>query len=192
MTENKGITVYCGSSAGKNPAFAEAAAAVGHEIALSGLPLIYGGGHMGMMGALGRAVLENGGHTIAVIPQFMVERGWNDSDATETIVTDSMHSRKFTMARKARGVIALPGGIGTWEELSEIITWRQLGLYKGNIVLLNIAGYYDPWLAQFDQAVDEGFIPASHRGLFSVTGNPAQAVALASSTVLPHEAAPKF
>lgn len=177
----KGITVYCGSCPGANPRFAEAAAVIGSETARLGLPLVYGGGKMGLMGVAGRACREAGGCTRAVIPQFMVERGWNDPDATETVVTPDMHTRKKLMADSARGVIALPGGVGTFEELSEIITWRQLGLYSGNIVILNVSHYYDPLLAQIDRAVDEGFLPASHRSLFAVTENAAVAVALAAA-----------
>lgn len=173
------MTVYCGSSTGRNPHFVDAARAVGRAIADSGATLVYGGGHMGLMGAVGRATTENGGRSIAVIPQFMIDRGWNDPHASETVVTSSMHERKATMAAMARGVIALPGGIGTWEELCETITWRQLELFNGNIVVLNLEGYYDSWLAQFDAAIAEGFLPASHRALFAVTEDPAEAVKLA-------------
>lgn len=188
----KGITVYCGSSTGRNPLYAEAAAVVGSEIARRGLPLIYGGGHMGLMGAVGRAARAAGGTTVAIIPLFMVERGWNDHEATSTVVTPSMHVRKHTMATHARGVIALPGGVGTFEELCEIITWRQLGLFDGNIVVLDIAGYYRPWLEQFDNAVAEGFLPASHRALFAVTSDPAEAVALAAADKAEKNIEPKF
>lgn len=191
-TKDKGITVYCGSSTGRNPHYAKAAREVGRHIALKGLPLYYGGGHMGLMGEVGRAVRASGGRAIAIIPQFMVERGWNDSEADGTIITPSMHIRKATMAERAVGVIALPGGVGTFEELCEIITWRQLGLYGGNIVVLNIDGYYDSWLAQFDTAIAEGFLPESHRNLFHVTSDPAEAVAHASSTASTSPAEPKF
>lgn len=177
----KGITIYCGSASGRDPRFREAAVTVGTEIARRGLPLIYGGGNMGMMGAASAAARDAGGTTVAIIPQFMVDRGWNDAASTTTIVTEGMHDRKQRMASMACGVIALPGGIGTIEELSEIITWRQLGLYGGNIVILNVAHYYDSYLAQIDDAVAAGFLPADHRSLFAVTENPAVAVALASA-----------
>ena len=188
----KGITVYCGSSSGNNPHYAEAARLLGHEISAHGKPLYYGGGHMGLMGEVGRAVRNSGGTTVAVIPEFMVERGWNDSDATHTIITPSMHVRKETMAARALGVIAMPGGVGTFEELCEIITWRQLGLFEGNIVVLNIDGYYDSWLAQFDKAVSDGFLPRSHRNLFFTTSDPAEAVAVALSSDIDNAIEPKF
>ena len=188
----KGITVYCGSSAGNNPAYARAAEVVGAEIGRRGLPLIYGGGHMGLMGAVGRSVREAGGTTVAVIPRFMVERGWNDASASETVVTESMHERKKLMAECARGIIALPGGVGTFEELCEIITWRQLGLFTGNIVVLNVEGYYDAWRRQFEKAVEEGFFPASHLDLFHITSSPVEAVELASAAESLHTVDPKF
>lgn len=175
-TPRKGITVYCGSSSGNNPAYLKAAVDLGRLIAKSGLPLYYGGGHMGLMGAVGREVIKNGGTAVAVIPQFMVERGWNDAMASSTIVTDSMHSRKHLMANMALGAIALPGGIGTFEELSEIITWRQLGLYDGNIVVLNINGYYDSWIEQMHTAVREGFFSRAHLDLFHVADTAADAI----------------
>ena len=188
----RGITVYCGSAAGRNPLFAEAATAVGSEIARLGLPLYYGGGHMGLMGAVGKAVREAGGRAVAIIPQFMVERGWNDPAASDTVVTPSMHVRKQTMAECAVGIIAMPGGVGTFEELCEIITWRQLGLFGGNIVVLNVAGYYDAFIAQFDRAVTDGFFLSSHRALFDVTDNPAEAVALAARTDISMSVEAKF
>lgn len=188
----KGITVYCGSSEGHNPLYAVAAEVVGKEIASAGLPLIYGGGHMGLMGVVGRSVRAAGGKSVAVIPEFMVKRGWNDNEATQTVVTPSMHVRKETMAAMAVGTIALPGGIGTFEELSEIITWRQLGLYSGNIVILNVDGYYDSWLAQINKAIDEGFLPASHSRLFAVTADAADAVRLAANPHSPVSPEPKF
>ena len=181
MEHAKGITIYCGSCAGRDPRFAEAAAEVGRETARRGLTLIYGGGSTGLMGAAGRAAREAGGRTRAVIPQFMVDRGWNDAESTETVVTPDMHSRKARMAAMATGVVAMPGGVGTFEELAEIITWRQLGLYDGNIVILNVAHYYDALLAQIDSAVEAGFLPADHRRLFAVTENAVVAVALASA-----------
>lgn len=175
----KGITIYCGSSEGRCERFGEDARTVGEEIARRGLPLIYGGGRMGLMGIAGRACRAARGCTHAVIPGFMVERGWNDPDSTLTTTTAGMHERKSLMASMARGVIAMAGGVGTFEELSEIITWRQLGLYEGNIVILNTLHYYDSYLEQIDRAVGEGFLPADHRRLFEVTENAAVAVALA-------------
>lgn len=181
QTDLKGITIYCGSSAGTDPAFLEAAEGVGRAIAERGLPLIYGGGFMGMMGAASRAARTAGGATVAVIPQFMVERGWNDPDTTEIVVTPDMHSRKELLAGYAIGAIALPGGIGTFEELTELITWRQLGLYHGNIVILNTNGYYDHLLAMLDNAMTTGFMPSDHKALWHVSTDPAEAVAAAAA-----------
>lgn len=192
MELKKGITVYCGSGIGNNPEFAEAAEILGREIARRRLPLYYGGGKMGLMGAVGHSVRANGGESVAVIPGFMVERGWNDTASTHTVETRSMHERKEYFARHALGCIALPGGVGTFEELCEIITWRQLGLFSGNIVVMNIDGYYDSWLAQFHKAVEEGFFKKSHLGLFDVTDDPVEAVALASRPNDDKEIEPKF
>lgn len=188
----KGVTIYCGSSTGARAEFTEAAAAVGRAIAAAGVPMISGGGNMGMMGAAAEACRAAGGRNIAVIPQFMVDRGWNDTDAVETVVTPDMHIRKQIMARMAKGVIALPGGIGTLEELCEIITWRQLGLFRGNVVILNTAGYYDPLLSVLSNAVAEGFMPADHSRLWQVTTSPEQAVEWALAATADMELKPKF
>lgn len=147
---------------------------------------------MGLMGEAARAALTAGGNTVAVIPQFMIERGWNDPSASETIVTEGMHPRKERMAAMARGAIALPGGIGTFEELTELITWRQLGLYCGNIVILNIGGYYDCLLGQLDRAVEAGFLPADHRALYHTTSEATEAVALALASGSMSTLSPKF
>lgn len=175
----KGITIYCGSGTGNDPAFAQAARAVGRAVAATDLPLIYGGGRMGMMYAAASACREAGGETLSVIPSFMVDRGWDDKDSTYTIVTADMHSRKQTFASHCVGAVAMPGGIGTFEELTELITWRQLGLYDGNIVILNINGYYDALLAQLGAAIRAGFMPDDHSQLWHVTDDPADAVAAA-------------
>ncbi|MDO4320772.1 MAG: TIGR00730 family Rossman fold protein [Bacteroidales bacterium] len=176
----KGITIYCGSGTGNDPAFAEAARAVGRAVADTGLPLIYGGGRMGMMYAAAAACRDAGGETLSVIPGFMVERLWDDKESTYTIVTPDMHTRKQTFAARCKGAIAMPGGIGTFEELTELITWRQLGLFVGNIVILNINGYYDDLLAQLDAAIKAGFMPADHCRLWEVTDDAAHAVSLAT------------
>lgn len=177
----EGITIYCGSGAGNAPEYAAAARAVGRAVALAGLTLVSGGGHMGMMGQASRAAREAGGKTVAIIPQFMIDRGWNDPEADTTVATPDMHRRKELMAASACGVIAMPGGVGTFEELTEIITWRQLGLYGGNIVILNIKGYYDPLLLQMARAVECGFLPEGHDSLWTVTSDPDEAVRLASA-----------
>ena len=176
---SKGITVYGGSAGGRNPLYVETAEAVGVAVAEAGVPLVYGGGSVGMMGAVGKSCRNAGGKTISVIPQFMVDRGWNDPESTETIITPDMHRRKAAMVSLAIGAIAMPGGIGTFEELTELISWRQLGLYAGNIVVMNVAGYYDSLLGQLSEAIASGFLPEDHTQLWSVAYDAYEAVKLA-------------
>lgn len=190
--ETKGITVYCASSTAVSDSYFEAARRLGTLIARSGLPLITGAGNMGLMGAVNDAAISAGGVTIGVIPRFMVERGWHHTGLSQLIVTDGMHSRKETMASLARGVIALPGGIGTFEELMEIITWRQLGLYDGNIVIYNVDGYYDNLLAMLDTAMERGFMKADHSRLWTVATAAAEALAKASAEPDRLSLTPKF
>lgn len=175
----KGITVYCASSTDLVPEYFAAARYLGEEIARRGLTLVTGAGNMGLMGAVNDAAIAAGGRTIGVIPEFMVERGWQHTGLDELIVTSGMHDRKSTMASLAHGVIALPGGIGTFEELCEIITWRQLGLFTGNIVILNINGYYNPLLDMFAAAISQGFMRPDHARLYSVATTPQEAVEMA-------------
>ena len=188
----RGVTVYCGSCPGADPVFVECARELGAALASAGVPLIYGGGRMGLMHATAGACRRAGGTTLSVIPGFMVERGWNDTDSTHTIVTADMSERKRTFAQRSQGVIALPGGIGTMEELSEIITWRQLGIFGGNIVIMNLHGYYDPYLGQLREAIRQGFMPADHAQLWAVTENAAEAVALATAPTAPVHLHRKF
>lgn len=188
----KGITVYCASSERVAPHYVAEAARLGRAIAESGLPLITGAGRMGLMGAVNDAAMLAGGETIGVIPRFMVDRGWHHLSLSHLEITPDMHSRKEAMARLSRAAIALPGGFGTLEELLEIITWRQLGLYDGNIVVMNTNGYYDRLLAMIGHAVDERFIPADHESLFSVASTAEQAVELALRTSHSPTLSPKF
>ena len=134
---------------------------------------------MGLMGAVNDAAIAAGGRTIGVIPQFMVDRGWHHRGLGELKITDGMHRRKELMAAMSRGVIALPGGIGTFEELLEIITWRQLGLYDGNIVIFNVGGYYDNLLKMLDTAIEQKFMKQDHRNLWSVASDAHEAVDIA-------------
>lgn len=180
--EKKGITVYCASSTSVDRIFFEAAESLGRKIAMSGVPLITGAGSMGLMGAVNDAAIAAGGETIGIIPRFMVERGWHHKHLSRIEITEDMHSRKKKMASMAKGVIALPGGTGTFEELLEIITWRQLGLYNGNIVILNIDGYYDNLLAMLETAIERKFMKPDHRSIWSVATNAANAVETALLT----------
>ena len=176
-----GITVYCASSVTVAKVYFEAAESLGKEIARRGLPLITGAGSMGIMGAINDAAIKAGGITIGVIPQFMVDRGWHHKGLSSLEITDGMHSRKELMAELSRAAIALPGGIGTFEELLEIITWRQLGLYHGNIVILNVNGYYDDLLKMLDTAIGQKFMKPDHKMLWSVAQSPEEAIEMALS-----------
>lgn len=188
----KGITVYCGSAANLAAEFLNAATEIGKLIALAGVPLITGAGRTGMMGAVADAAISAGGETIGVIPRFMVERGWNHQGMSTLHVVETMHLRKAMMAELSSAAIALPGGIGTFEELCEIITWRQLGLYGGNVVILNTNGYYDSFLAMIAQAISNNFMHDDHMGLFTVAATPAEAVAAALSAQETKTFSPKF
>jgi uncharacterized protein (TIGR00730 family) len=133
------------------------------------------------MAAVIEGALEEGGETVGVLPRFMMERDWNHPQLSETITTESMHERKMTMANRSIGAIALPGGVGTLDELFEIITWRQLGLYKGNVVIANACGYYDLLLEHLRRSGEEHFMRT--RGLWTVADTPAEAVRAALSDV---------
>jgi uncharacterized protein (TIGR00730 family) len=171
------VCVFCGSSFGNKPVYQEAAVALGRLLAKQGRALVWGGGHVGLMGAVADAVLVAGGETIGVIPTFMAERELAHPDSTELIEVDSMHARKAVMAERADAFIALPGGYGTGDELFEILTWAQLKIHAKPIGLLNVAGYFDPLLAWLDRAEEDGFIRATHRTLLYVDSDPAALLA---------------
>lgn len=153
----KGITVYCASSDSIADIYFEAATILGEEIARRGLPVINGGGRMGLMRATSDGALTAGGTAIGVIPQFMVDAGRNYDRLTETIVTADMHERKRVLAELSCGVIALPGGVGTLEEITEMMTARKLGLYQGKVVILNINHFYDNLIAFLADTEKQGF-----------------------------------
>lgn len=188
----KSITVYCASSVDVDDIFFEAARDLGAEIAHRHVRLVTGAGHMGLMGAVNDAAIAEGGKTLGIIPRFMVDRGWHHKNLDELVITDSMHSRKEKMAQSSCGVIALPGGIGTFEELLEIITWKQLGLYIGNIVIFNVAGYYDPLLEMLDKAVEYKFMRADHKNIWSVCHDAKSAVDFALRDNKSEKFSPKF
>lgn len=152
------ITVYAASSGKVSDRYLNVANALGREMARRGYALINGAGRTGLMGATIEGVLAEGGTAIGIIPQFMVDNGWQNDKMTQLIVTPDMHTRKEKMAGMSDGCIACPGGIGTLEELCEIITWRQLGLYSQPVVILNIDGYYDPFLTMLEQATQQHFM----------------------------------
>jgi uncharacterized protein (TIGR00730 family) len=164
----KYLCVFCGSSKGGPSIYAEAARRFGRELAARGLGLVYGGGHVGLMGILADAVLQAGGPVIGVIPRSMVERELAHRQLTELHVVETMHQRKALMADRSDGFAALPGGFGTADELFEILTWAQLGLHAKPIGLLNIAGFFDPLLAWIEHCVGQGFLRPEHRELLQV------------------------
>lgn len=175
----KNITVYCASAANLAPVYHEAAHELAREIVAAGAGAVTGGGRTGLMGAVADGVLDAGGVITGIIPRFMYDKGWHHAGLSELKIVEDMHERKRTMAAMATGCIALPGGIGTFEELTEIITWRVLGLYKGNVVIYNVSGYYDALLAQIGTAIEQGFMRPDHDGLFKVASTAREAVEMA-------------
>lgn len=178
----KNVCVYSASSTKIAPVYFAAAEELGRLLALQGINLINGAGSIGLMAATSDAALANGGTVTGVIPRFMIEQGWHHTGLTRLIETETMHERKELMAKMADAVIALPGGCGTMEELLEIITWKQLGLYLNPIIILNVDGYYDPLLDMLHKAVDEHFMRPQHTGIWRVATTPAQAVEMAYNT----------
>jgi uncharacterized protein (TIGR00730 family) len=166
------VCVFCGSSPGANPAYLEAARAMGRALAGRRIGLVYGGGSVGLMGALADAALAGGGEVVGVIPRALQLRELAHAGLTHLHVVGSMHERKAKMAELAQGFVALPGGMGTLEELAEVLTWAQLGLHARPIGLLDVAGYYGPIVSFLDRAVQEGFVKAEHRQLLTVAGDP--------------------
>jgi uncharacterized protein (TIGR00730 family) len=166
------VAVYCGSRSGKQPEFAQAAQEVGRWIGQHGGQLVYGGGRNGLMGLLADACLEAGGQVIGVIPKTMVEREWAHSGCTELIVTETMHERKRIMAERCDAFLALPGGIGTFEEFFEAWTWRQLGFHDKPVGLLNVGGYYDLLLQFLRHSVDNQFMGDVQMGLIRTGTEP--------------------
>jgi uncharacterized protein (TIGR00730 family) len=166
------ICVYCGSSPGREPAYADAAVRLGRMLARRGIGLVYGGGHVGLMGTVANAALDEGGEVIGVMPQALVDREIAHTGLTELRVVGSMHERKLVMAELADAFVALPGGMGTLEELFEVYTWTQLGLHAKPLALLNVHGYYDGLVAFLDHAVAERFVTPEHRAMLVVADTP--------------------
>lgn len=176
------ITVYSASSGQVERVYVEAAQALGTCLAKAGHTLINGAGRTGLMGACTDACMAAGGRAVGVIPQFMIDQHWQHEGMTELIVTPDMHSRKERMARMSDACIALPGGVGTLEELLEIITWKQLGLYLRPIIILNTEGYYNPLLEQLQKAADQHFMRPQHCAIWQVADTAEEAVRLAENT----------
>jgi uncharacterized protein (TIGR00730 family) len=165
------LCVFCGSSVGHRPEYRSAARQLGELLAQRGIVLVFGAGHIGLMGVLADAVLERGGEAIGVIPQALVDKELAHRKLTALHVVGTMHQRKALMADLADGFVALPGGFGTADELFEILTWAQLGLHTKPVGLLNTAGFFDPLLAWVDHCVGEGFVRPEHRELLRISSN---------------------
>ena len=182
MNQIKNVCVYSASSTKIAPVYFAVAEELGHLLASKGINLINGAGSLGLMAATSNAALASGGTVTGVIPQFMVEQGWHHTGLTQLIETETMHERKRLMADMSDGVIALPGGCGTLEELLEIITWKQLGLYLKPIVVLNVDGYFNPLLEMLHKAIDENFMRPEHGNIWVVAETPEEAVQLLYDT----------
>jgi uncharacterized protein (TIGR00730 family) len=167
------ICVFCGSSRGVDACYENAAVAMGGELAARNIDLVFGGGRVGLMGALADAVLEAGGKAIGVIPRALVEREIGHRGLTELLMVETMHERKTKMAELADGFIALPGGAGTLEEIFEQWTWAQLGIHLKPCAFLNVNGYYDPLLAMIEKMVREGFLRPDYASVLRFESDPA-------------------
>jgi uncharacterized protein (TIGR00730 family) len=168
----KKICVYCGSNRGRRPEYVAAARFLAEELLQKNIGLVYGGAHVGIMGEIANTVLKGGGEVIGIMPQSLVDREVSHPGLTELIIVDSMHERKAMMADLSDGFIALPGGLGTVEELFEVLTWAQLGFHNKPCGLLNASGYYDHLSAFLDHTVAEGFVKDVHRAMLIVEKNP--------------------
>lgn len=166
------LCVYCGSSIGARDEYRTAAIAVGHLLADQGIELVYGGGHVGLMGAVADGALAAGGRVIGVIPRALMERELGHGGIQDLRVVADMHERKMTMAGLSDAFIAMPGGWGTLEELTEMLTWLQLGIHAKPIGILNVAGYFDPLLTFGERMIEERFVRSEHRILFVVDADP--------------------
>ncbi|ACL56627.1 TIGR00730 family Rossman fold protein [Methylobacterium nodulans] len=177
------VCVYCGSGFGTDPVFREAAKALGHSLAEAGIGLVYGGGNVGLMGTVARAVLDGGGHVTGIIPDFLKSRERMLDDVQETIVVHDMHTRKRLMFERSDAFVALPGGIGTLEELVEQMTWAQLGRHTKPILLLSVASFWAPFLALLDHMRDTGFIRDGLDPNYLVAQRPEQVVPMLADAV---------
>ncbi|HWD91417.1 MAG TPA: TIGR00730 family Rossman fold protein [Verrucomicrobiae bacterium] len=183
----KRLCIFCGSSHGANPVYAEAAKIAGSELARRGIGLVYGGGNVGLMGVIADAALAAGGNVIGVIPEALMAKEVGHRGLPDLRVVKTMHERKALMAELADGFVALPGGIGTFEEFFEIVTWAQLGLHAKPCALLNVNGFYDPLLRLIDHAIDEQFIKPTQRDHIIVESDFSRLMDRMASHHVPHE-----
>ena len=184
MNKITSVCVYSASSTKIDPVYFDAARELGTLLGQRHIRLVNGAGKMGLMAAVADATLAAGGEVTGVIPRFMIEQGWHHTGLTKLVEVENMHERKQLMADLSDAVIALPGGCGTLEELLEVITWKQLGLYLNPIVILNIKGYFDPLLAMLQKAVDENFMRAQHSAIWHVAATAGEAVELVHTVPL--------
>ncbi len=189
MVEPRRLCVYCGSNVGASDAYVASARQLGAAMARRGIGLVYGGGRVGLMGAVADAVLDGGGEVTGVIPEHLVRAEIAHEGLSALEVVGSMHERKARMAQLATGFVGLPGGFGTFDELVEMLTWNQLGLLAKPVVLLDVDGFFQPLFAMFDQAVASGFVRQAHRMLAQRAVTVDEAIALATGPVpdTPHK-----
>jgi hypothetical protein len=181
----RSVCVFCGSSEGASPTYRTAAESVGRLLATRGLRLVYGGGQVGLMGVLASAAKAAGGEVVGIIPRALLSREAGVRSVADLRIVDSMHERKALMAELADGFIALPGGYGTIEEFSEMVTWAQLGIHQKPCGLLDVEGYFSPLVAQFDHAVESGFVTPEHRRLILTERDPERLLDLMAAYVAP-------
>ena len=186
MSELRTVTVYCGSSPGADPAFADAARTLARLLVDSDIRIVYGGAQLGLMGILADTAMEAGGQVIGVMPQALFDHEIGHRGLTELRVVASMHERKALMADLGDAFIALPGGIGTLEELIEVYTWSQLGLHRKPVGALNVNGFYDPLAALLDEAVEQRFLRPQHREVMIFEADPEALLARLAGAEPPH------
>lgn len=184
MSDVKRICVYCASSTKIDPLYFEAATKLGRLMAEQGIAVVNGAGNMGLMKACADGCMQAGGDAIGVIPTFMIKEGWCHSGMTQIVETEDMHVRQEKMADMSDAAIVLPGGCGTFAELTELITWKQLGIYLKPIIILNTLGYYDPMLKVLEQAIDQNFMRLQHADIWRVASTPEEALEMAIGTPL--------
>jgi len=181
------LCVFCGSSSGARPLYAEAAAQLGRELAKSKIAVVFGGGRVGLMGILADSVLSAGGQAIGVMPRALVEKEIAHTSLTELHVVESMHQRKALMADLADAFLLLPGGFGSWEEFFEVVTWLQLGIHSKPCAVLNVAGYYDMLLSLTSHALKEGFLRSAHKEMLIVEEDPVRLLGRLEVALIPSE-----
>ena len=179
MTENSGtpqtlIAIYCGSRSGNNPIYLEKAIELAQQLAQQNFGIVYGGASIGLMGKIADTALAHGSEVVGVIPEFMLDYEIAHQKLTELHIVETMHERKALMAERANAFIALPGGLGTFEEILEIATWGQLNQHQKPMIIYNVNGFFDHLIAQLDHAVTEGFLPLHHRAKLMICDNLAQ------------------